>query len=78
MRSCDPTVGGRLHPGAERGRPQDFSGGQRLRWDKSELTIVVVEHPSLATVLKTAFGAYWDRSLTFEGAARRVPAAARA
>ncbi|TMD07273.1 MAG: TrmB family transcriptional regulator [Chloroflexi bacterium] len=46
--------------------------------DQSDLTIVVVEHPSLATVLKTAFNAYWDRGLTFEDAARRVPAAARA
>ncbi len=39
---------------------------------------MVVEHPSLATVLKTAFNAYWDRGLTFEEAARRVPVAARA
>jgi hypothetical protein len=46
--------------------------------DQSDLTIVVVEHPSLATVLKTAFNAYWDKGLTFEDAARRVPAAARA
>lgn len=41
--------------------------------DKSDLTIVVVEHPSLATVLKTAFNAYWASGLTFEeAAARRV------
>lgn len=46
--------------------------------NRSDLTIMVVEHPSLATVLKTAFNAYWDRGLTFEEAARRVPAAARA
>lgn len=39
--------------------------------DKSDLTIVVVEHPSLATVLKTAFNAYWESGLTFEEAAAR-------
>jgi sugar-specific transcriptional regulator TrmB len=41
--------------------------------DRSDLTIVVVEHPSLAIVLKRAFNAYWDSGLTFEEAeARRV------
>ncbi|HEU0237016.1 MAG TPA: helix-turn-helix domain-containing protein [Candidatus Limnocylindrales bacterium] len=32
------------------------------------LTIVVVEHPSLAQVLKIAFDAVWDRGLTFDEA----------
>ena len=35
------------------------------------LTIVVVEHPSLAQVLKVAFNAIWDRGLTFEEAAEQ-------
>ncbi len=34
----------------------------------SELTIVVVEHTSLAKVLKTAFDAIWENALTFEQA----------
>lgn len=34
----------------------------------SELTIVVVEHQSLAKVLKTAFGAIWATGLTFDQA----------
>jgi sugar-specific transcriptional regulator TrmB len=34
----------------------------------SELTIVVVEHQSLAKVLKTAFDAIWETGLTFEQA----------
>jgi HTH-type transcriptional regulator, sugar sensing transcriptional regulator len=34
----------------------------------SELTIVVVEHSSLAKVLKTAFDAYWASGLTFDQA----------
>jgi sugar-specific transcriptional regulator TrmB len=33
------------------------------------LTIVVVEHPSLAQVLKIAFDTVWERGLTFEEAA---------
>ena len=33
-----------------------------------ELTIMVVEHPSLAGVLKTAFEATWERGLTIEQA----------
>ena len=33
-----------------------------------DLTIMVVEHPSLATVLKTAFNAIWADGLTFEDA----------
>src|SRR5205807_4015496 len=44
---------------------QDPVGG------RSDLTIVVVEHPSLARVLSTAFNAYWAQGLTFEGASRR-------
>ena len=34
----------------------------------SELTIVVVEHRSLAKVLKTAFDAFWETGLTFDQA----------
>ena len=34
----------------------------------SDLTIVVVEHPSLAKVLKTAFDAIWATGLTFDQA----------
>ncbi len=34
----------------------------------SELTIVVVEHQSLAKVLKTAFDAIWASGLTFDQA----------
>lgn len=34
----------------------------------SELTIVVVEHQSLAKVLKTAFNAIWESGLTFDQA----------
>jgi len=33
-----------------------------------ELTMMVVEHPSLATVLKTAFESYWAQGITFEEA----------
>ena len=33
-----------------------------------ELTMMVVEHPSLATVLKTAFDAYWKQGISFEEA----------
>jgi sugar-specific transcriptional regulator TrmB len=40
-----------------------------------ELTMMVVEHPSLATVLKTAFDAYWAQGLTFEQAGARLVAA---
>ncbi len=32
----------------------------------SELTIIVVEHPALATLLKIAFDAMWSRGLTFD------------
>jgi sugar-specific transcriptional regulator TrmB len=39
-----------------------------------ELTMMVVEHPSLARVLKTAFDAYWAQGVTFE-LARGEPAA---
>lgn len=34
----------------------------------SDLTIMVVEHPSLAQVLKMAFDAYWERGLPLEEA----------
>jgi sugar-specific transcriptional regulator TrmB len=34
----------------------------------SELTIMVVEHPALASTLKMSFQAVWDRGLTFEQA----------
>ena len=33
---------------------------------ESDLTIVVVEHPSLAGVLKIAFNAVWEQGLTFD------------
>jgi len=36
-----------------------------------DLTIVVVEHPSLATVLKMAFNAYWSQGISFDEAERR-------
>jgi HTH-type transcriptional regulator, sugar sensing transcriptional regulator len=43
-----------------------------------DLTMMVVEHPSLATLLKMAFNAYWERGLTFDEASRRLaPSAAR-
>jgi hypothetical protein len=34
----------------------------------SDFTIVVVQHQSLATVLKAAFNAYWEQGLEFEQA----------
>jgi sugar-specific transcriptional regulator TrmB len=40
--------------------------------DGGDLTIVVVEHPSLAKVLKTAFSAVWNEGLTFEQATKRL------
>jgi sugar-specific transcriptional regulator TrmB len=40
--------------------------------DGSDLTIVVVEHPSLAKVLKIAFDAVWSQGLTFDEAQERV------
>jgi hypothetical protein len=40
----------------------------------SELTIMVVEHPSLAGVLKTAFDTTWERGLTFDEAYDRLVA----
>ena len=42
------------------------------------LTIVVVEHPSLATVLKVAFNAIWDNGEPFLDALARHDAAVRA
>src|ERR1700687_1116907 len=41
----------------------------------SDLTIVVVEHPSLARVLKMAFNAYWAQGLTFDEASMKMKAA---
>jgi sugar-specific transcriptional regulator TrmB len=38
----------------------------------SELTIMVVEHPSLARVLKTAFDTVWEQGLTFDEAYARL------
>jgi sugar-specific transcriptional regulator TrmB len=40
----------------------------------SELTIVVVEHPALAGLLKIAFDAVWAKGLTFDEVAARRPA----
>jgi len=37
----------------------------------SELTIMVVDHPSLAAVLRTAFNAYWEQGVDFDEAAGR-------
>jgi sugar-specific transcriptional regulator TrmB len=37
-----------------------------------DLTIMVVEHPSLASVLKTAFDTYWQRGLTLEQAEKTL------
>ena len=34
----------------------------------SELTIMVVDHPSLAGILKVAFDAVWEQGLTFDEA----------
>jgi HTH-type transcriptional regulator, sugar sensing transcriptional regulator len=38
---------------------------------RSELTIVVIEHPSLAKVLKIAFSAIWNDAWTFDEAHER-------
>ncbi len=38
----------------------------------SDLTMVVVEHPSLAATLKIAFDAEWQRGLTFDEAHKRL------
>ena len=43
----------------------------------SDLTIMVVDHPSLASVLRTAFNAYWESGIDFEvagGAHGKIPA----
>ncbi len=45
---------------------------------KSDLTIVVVEHPSLAAILKIAFNAVWEQGLTFEQAYDEVVTGSRA
>lgn len=39
---------------------------------RSNLTMMVVEHRSLATLLRIAFNAYWERGLTFEEASKRL------
>jgi len=45
----------------------------------SQLTIMVIEHPELALLLKVAFDAVWSQGLTFdEVLARRTPSAATA
>jgi sugar-specific transcriptional regulator TrmB len=38
----------------------------------SELTMVVVEHPSLAATLKVAFEAVWSQGLTFDDAIKKL------
>jgi len=38
----------------------------------ADLTLVVIEHPALASVLKIAFDAVWDRGLTFDEAHDRL------
>ena len=43
----------------------------------SELTMMVVEHPSLAGVLKIAFDAVWEQGLTFDEASELVRSRAR-
>lgn len=43
----------------------------------SDLTIMVVDHPSLAAVLRMAFNAYWDQGVDFEEAAGRAQLKAR-
>jgi hypothetical protein len=40
--------------------------------ERSDLTIMVVRHPSLAKVLKRAFDAYWEEGMTFEQAYEQV------
>jgi sugar-specific transcriptional regulator TrmB len=39
---------------------------------RSILTMIVVDHPSLATLLKIAFETVWESGLTFEQASERV------
>ena len=41
---------------------------------ETDLTIVVVQHPALAQLLKIAFDAVWAQALTFDEAAARVAA----
>jgi sugar-specific transcriptional regulator TrmB len=42
-----------------------------------DLTIMVVEHPSLATLLKTSFDATWARGLTIDQAQTRIATQSR-
>ena len=44
---------------------------------ESDLTIVVVQHPALAQLLKIAFNAVWARALTFDEAAAQVAASVK-
>ena len=48
--------------------PSGLAAAIRLKQLNADLTIVVVEHPALAKVLKTAFDAIWDTGLTFDQA----------
>lgn len=43
----------------------------------SDLTIMVVDHPSLAAVLRMAFNAYWETGMEFEDAAGRAQSETR-
>lgn len=43
----------------------------------TDLTIMVVDHPSLAEVLRMAFNAYWETGVEFEEAAGRAQSKAR-
>ena len=45
--------------------------------DSDALTIVIIEHPSLAHLLKLAFDATWDAGLSFEAARHRYQRQAR-
>jgi sugar-specific transcriptional regulator TrmB len=43
----------------------------------SELTIMVVDHPSLASILKIAFNTVWEQGLTFDEAYEQLVAPSR-
>jgi HTH-type transcriptional regulator, sugar sensing transcriptional regulator len=40
---------------------------------RAVLTMIVVDHPSLARLLKIAFDAVWETGLTFDEASKRLP-----
>jgi sugar-specific transcriptional regulator TrmB len=40
---------------------------------RAVLTMIVVDHPSLARLLKIAFDAVWETGLTYEEASKRLP-----